>query len=61
LFDQDGHVLLQSPDDVGGILVGFTEQRHGGWASPQVSPGSLKNTHIIPYLSITYKLHNWVV
>ena len=57
LFDQDGHVLLQSPDNVGGILVGFTEQRHGGWASP----GSLKNTYIIPYLSITYKLHNWVV
>lgn len=41
LFDQDGHVLLQSPDDVGGILVGFTEQRHGGGASPD----SLKNTH----------------
>lgn len=30
LFDQDGQVLLQGPDDVRRTLVGFTKQRHDG-------------------------------
>lgn len=31
MFDQDGQVLFQGPNKVGGTLVGFTKQGHGGW------------------------------
>lgn len=30
LFDQDGQVFPQGPDNVRRTLVGFTEQRHDG-------------------------------
>lgn len=33
--DQDGKVILQGLDEVCGILVGFTEQRHDG---PPLTP-----------------------
>lgn len=51
LFDQDGQVFLQGPDDVRRTLVGFTEQRHVGIVDVSTSHtfgtlGTQKQTHV---------------
>lgn len=48
MFDQDGQVLFQGPNNVGRSLVGFTKQGHGGsrLQEPGNDTGTLTINHI---------------